>query len=136
MGFLTSPLQPKADFLLENAEKGKIMRNIVFSLLLGSLVGACSSQIDNDPIYQALLANPPVEVPKALLPRVLQRKIGCEVYNQGQPETQHMVCFFPGGSRPVKDATMGYYAPRPLNPPVPSDVQFPGGKPLGLVVIP
>ena len=95
-----------------------------FSLALA----ACGTAPENDPIYQALKANPPTEIPAKHLPRLRRGAFACDVYNEGQAR-QYMTCWWPqDGMKPVQTAYLSYFPPSILRPPNPSQIMVPGGK--------
>jgi hypothetical protein len=93
---------------------------------LGLLVSGCSPSPDNDPVYAALKANPPTEIPSKYLPQLRERRSACDVFNEGKPNQQYMTCWFPSGA--PSEAYLAYFAPNPLSPPHPSKLISPGGQ--------
>ena len=86
---------------------------------------ACGPAPENDPIYQALKANPPTEIPAKHLPKLRRGAVACDVYNEGK-SNQYMTCWWPAGI-PVSGVLYTYYGPSPLRPPHPSQITVPGG---------
>ena len=89
-------------------------------------LAACGPAPENDPIYQALKANPPTEIPAKHLPRLRRGAFACDVYNEGQAN-QYMTCWWPNGSGTVAYLT---YFRGGLNPPRPESITVPGGTAL------
>ena len=104
---------------------GKDMK-YVFAFLAALGPVACGQGLANDPIYQALLANPPTEIPAQHLPLLRQGRASCDVFEEGTA-LQYMTCWWPSGI-PVSSVTLTYYGPNPLNPPRPDKIAVPGSQ--------
>ncbi|GGO53197.1 hypothetical protein SAMN05444398_10158 [Roseovarius pacificus] len=87
---------------------------------------ACGPRPENDPIYQALLADPPTSIPARHMPKLRGRHVACDVYNEGRSD-QYMTCWWPSG-KPVSSVYLTYYGPSLLLPPHPSRISVPGGR--------
>lgn len=92
-------------------------------------VAGCGAPLESDPIYQALKANPPTSVPASKRAELRKGHSNCDVFNEGQPSKQYMLCWWPSGL-PAVDAYLGYYSPNPMRPPHPSRLVAPGGEPV------
>ncbi len=90
-----------------------------------AVLTACGPAPENDPIYQALRANQPTEIPAKHLPKLRGGRASCDVYNEGRAD-QYMTCWWPGGL-PSSAAYLAYYGPNPISPPKPSQITVPGG---------
>ncbi|MCX7568343.1 hypothetical protein OS189_18555 [Sulfitobacter sp. F26169L] len=104
------------------------MKRLLAVLTAGLLIGACGPSPQNDPIYQALVANPPTQVPAELIPRLRSDRPACEVFNQNKLN-QYMTCWWPRGI-PKSSAYLAYYRPNPVSPPHPSKLISSGGRPI------
>ncbi len=91
-----------------------------------SLAG-CGAPLESDPIYQALKANPPTSVPANKRAELRKGHSTCDLFNEGQPSKQYMLCWWPSGG---PSAHLSYYAPSPISPPHPSKLITPGGEPI------
>lgn len=83
-------------------------------------LASCGPSPNDDPIYQALLANPPTQVPAKFVPflrKAVASPEACEVFNEGL-SNQYMTCWWSSGS-PRSAASVKYYPPSPLKPPTP-----------------
>lgn len=107
------------------------MKRLLAVLTAGLLIGACGPSPQNDPIYQALLANPPTEVPDEFLVDLRNGRSQCKTFNIKRAD-QYMICWFATGvtrsGRPAM--TISYYGPSPINPPSPNQIISQGGLPL------
>ncbi|WP_143163096.1 hypothetical protein [Roseovarius pacificus] len=91
---------------------------------------ACGPRPENDPIYQALLADPPTLIPARHMPKLRGGHVACDVYNEGRSD-QYMTCWWPqDGLKPVQSAYLTYYRPSVIRPPTPSMISVPGGAPV------
>lgn len=111
------------------------MKRLLAVLTAGLLIGACGPSPQNDPIYQALLANPPTTIPKNIRPFIRNGQSQCEVFNRDRSD-QYMLCWFKvdillANGTPTRAASVSYYGPSPLNPPDPSKIIARGGRPVG-----
>lgn len=86
---------------------------------------ACGSG-ENDPIYQALKANPPTEIPERHLPKLRRGIVSCDVFQEGTPK-QYMTCWWPYSGSDPHVAYYSYYGGG-LRRPHPSNLSVPGGK--------
>jgi len=96
----------------------------LFALALG--LAACGPATENDPIYQALKANPPTEIPARHLPNLRRGQFSCDVGNEGR-HNQYMTCWWPQSFKPTKTAYFTYYGPSIPHSPKPSMITVPGG---------
>ncbi|WP_299165773.1 hypothetical protein [uncultured Tateyamaria sp.] len=93
---------------------------ISLSILTALCLAACGSSSQNDPIYLALKADPPTEIPDRHVAKLRQGRFSCDVFNEGRSD-QYMTCWWPqDGLRPVQTAYMSYFGPNPISPPEPS----------------
>ncbi|MGH1454555.1 MAG: hypothetical protein ACRBBV_15425 [Paracoccaceae bacterium] len=98
----------------------------LFALALG--LAACGPAPENDPIYQALKANPPTEIPAKHLPKLRRGAFACDIYNEGQAN-QYMTCWWPADRSDPPVAVLTYYGPS-LSSPRPEQITVPGGEPV------
>jgi len=91
-----------------------------FSLALA----ACGPAPENDPIYRALKANPPTEIPARHLAKLRRGIVSCDVYNENQA-SQYMTCWWTSGL-PPQGAYLTYYGPATPSP-SPTRITAPGG---------
>lgn len=73
-------------------------------------LGACGPRPENNPVYLALKANPPKEIPARHLPKLRKNRPSCEVFNQGQPGA-YMTCWLPVALGVPPVASLSYYGP-------------------------
>jgi hypothetical protein len=97
------------------------------SFCAAAVLTACGTTPENDPIYQALRANQPTEIPAKHLPKLRGGRASCDVYNEGRAD-QYMTCWWPSGL-PVQTASLSYYGAG-LTRPRPENIIAPGGIPV------
>ena len=67
---------------------------------------ACAAPLDRDPIYLALKARPPTQVPADRQVDLRKGHATCDVFNEGQLIKQYMLCGWPGGRTQGLDAIL------------------------------
>ena len=96
-----------------------MIKHLAFAAI-GIGLSACGPSLQNDPIYAALKANPPTQVPVDVARKLRSgTRSECEVQNEGQ-SNQYMTCWFSSGL-PPQSATLSYFAPSLLSPPSPQN---------------
>lgn len=73
-----------------------------------AVLTACGPAPENDPIYQALRANPPTEIPAKHLPKLRRGGVSCDFFNEGRVD-QYMTCWWPAG-KPTQVAGLHFYS--------------------------
>lgn len=86
---------------------------------------SCGNRFENDPVYQALKANPPTEIPARHLPRLRRGSFSCDVFEEGTAR-QYLTCWWSNGL-PPKSAYLSYYGGG-VKRPHPSKINAPGGQ--------
>lgn len=97
-----------------------------FILSFLAVLATCGSSPANDPVYQALRANPPAAIPDRHLILLRNGRASCDVFKEGTSQ-QYMTCWWPSSYQPTTSATLSYYGSNPFNPPEPSKLLAPGG---------
>lgn len=98
---------------------------LIYSLCAILGLTACAPSPQNDPIYQALLANPPTTIPSEILPRLRSGDDVCTVFNQDQ-RNQYMTCWWVRGE-PPQQAYLAYFPPNLFSPPEPFGIPVHSG---------
>jgi len=100
-------------------------------LLAAGILAACGRAPENDPVYQALRANPPTEIPERHLEKLRQGRFSCDVYEEGTAQ-QYMTCWWPRAGNTV--AYLSYYGGG-LRRPTPDGYVTPGEGVTGYLPI-
>lgn len=95
-------------------------------LMTAITLSACGTNSGIDPVYAALVANPPTSIPAKHLARLRKGKASCDVFNKGKP-SQYMTCWWPSGI-PVSAVALTYYGANPIAPPRPEKLITPGSR--------
>jgi hypothetical protein len=96
------------------------------SFCAAAVLTACGTTPENDPIYQALRANPPTSIPDQHLAKLRQGRLSCDVFHEGRSD-QYMTCWWPQSFKPTRTAYLTYYGSSIVRPPTPSIISVPGG---------
>ena len=78
-------------------------------------LAACAVPPERDPIYQALKANPPKEIPARHLPRLRRDRASCDTFNKGHMD-EYTTCWLPYGGSDPHVAMLKYFGPGLIRP--------------------
>jgi len=78
----------------------------IFGFCIALGMAACGPTLENDPVYQALKANPPTSIPAHHLKKLRGGRASCDVFEEGTAR-QYMTCWWPNGAGTF--AYLSYY---------------------------
>lgn len=87
----------------------------IFAAVMTMGLVACGPSPENDPVFLALKANPPTEIPARHLPKLRESRSSCDVFNEGQP-SEYMTCWLPVGFTEPLVARLRYFGPGLIRP--------------------
>lgn len=79
------------------------------------VLAGCGLSPKNDPVYLALKANPPKEIPARHLPKLRKNIPSCDVFNEGRL-SEYMTCWLPAALSVPHVASLSYYGPGTILP--------------------